>query len=238
LLAHLAHLHEALDRTRRVQLRDDVPGGGRIHHDEVPIGAPGDRFPHLPADLADRQDLLDARRGGRNELEHIRQRTEATKHWDTQVQAEVLAQRRFGPHLHHEDAGMYLARFEANGRVFEQRGQVALGLDLHEQDALAAFGGEQRRRRGDGALADAAFAGEEQQPAVEEIRRWCDRHYARPKPTRRVSPSASISTSATFDAGTPRRRPLESENQTTRSSAASAASIILPTSSAEPSTSI
>ncbi len=66
---------------------------------------------------------------------------------------------------------MHLTGLEADRGVLEQRGQVVLGVDLDQQDALALLGREQRGRRGDGALADTALAGEEQQPAVEQCGR-------------------------------------------------------------------
>ena len=57
------------------------------------------------------------------------------------------------------------------GRVLELRGDVALGVDLDEQDALADVRREQRGGRGHRALADAALAREEQQAAVEQLGR-------------------------------------------------------------------
>ena len=65
---------------------------------------------------------------------------------------------------------MHLDRLEPDRLVLEQRRQVALGVDLDEQHALAVLGGQQRDRGGDGALADPALAREEEQAMVEEVR--------------------------------------------------------------------
>ena len=88
---------------------------------------------------------------------------------------EVLAQRRFGVHLHREHTRIHLARLEADGRMLEQRREIALGVDLDQQHALAALSREEGGRRGDSALADAALPGEEEQPAVEQIGRRAHR---------------------------------------------------------------
>ena len=69
---------------------------------------------------------------------------------------------------------MHLRRLEPDGPLFELRGDVALGVDLDEEDALADVRREQRGRGGDGALADAALPREEQQASVEQIGRGPD----------------------------------------------------------------
>ena len=74
--AQRADVDELADRVGRAELRDDVTGRGRVDDDEVEVGAALDRLAHLPHDLADREDLLHARRGGRDEVEHARERAE------------------------------------------------------------------------------------------------------------------------------------------------------------------
>ena len=69
---------------------------------------------------------------------------------------------------------MDLARLEADRPLLELRGDVALGVDLDEQDPLADARREQRGRGGDRALADAALAREEEQAPVEQIGRGPD----------------------------------------------------------------
>ena len=131
---------------------------------------PSREFAHLPAQLADGEDLADAGRRGGDEVEDAGQRSEPPEHRDPPVQPQVLAQRILGAHLHREDARVDLTRFEPDRGLFEQRGEVAFGVDLDEQHAAAPLGREQRDRRGDRALADPALAGEEEELAVQEAR--------------------------------------------------------------------
>ena len=145
-----------------------MAGGGGVDHDEVPVGASLERLAQLPADLADGEDLLHARRGGGDEVERARHGSDAPEHGHPRLHLEVLTQRRLGVHLHREHARVHLAGFEPHRRVLEEVGEVVLGVDLDEQDLLALVGGEECGGRGDGALADAALAGEEEQPAVEQ----------------------------------------------------------------------
>ena len=152
------------------------------------------------------------------------------EHRDLRLHLEVLAQRRLGVHLHREDAGVHLAGLEADRRVLEQRGEVALGVDLDEQDALAVLGREQRGRRGDGALADAALAGEEEQAAVEQIGRAGAARarrratvLSRPKPTRFAVVVARSRRRRSVSDGMPMRRPFvvgEPEHARRRSASA------------------
>ena len=171
-------MHELLDRARCVELTHHVPGRGGVDDDQVPLRAPLERLPELPADLADRQDLLHPGRRVGNEVECTGERAQAAEDRDPRLHLEVLAQRRLGVHLHREHARMYLARLEADRCVLEQRGQVALGVDFDEQHPLAALGGEQRSRRSDRALADPALPGEEQEPPVEQAGRGAHRRGA------------------------------------------------------------
>ena len=100
-------------------------------------------------------------------------------HRHAQVEPQVLLQRRLGVHRHREDAGVDLARREPDRRVLELRGDVALGVDLDEQDALADARREQRGRGGHRALADAALAREEEAAPVEQVGRGPDHDSAR-----------------------------------------------------------
>ena len=75
-------VHELLDRGRGVELADHVTGRGGVDDDEIPVGAAGERLAELPADLADGEDLLHARRGGGDEVEGARERADAPEHRD------------------------------------------------------------------------------------------------------------------------------------------------------------
>ena len=169
LVAQRTDVDELLDRVGRAELGDDVAGRGRVDHDDVVLGAPLDRLAHLPHDLADREDLLHARRRRPATKSSTRERTEPADHRHPHVEAQVLAQRRFGVHRHREHAGIDLARREPDRLLLELRGHVALGVDLDEQDALARARREQRGGRGHRALADAALAREEQAAPIEEV---------------------------------------------------------------------
>ena len=139
------------------------PVAARVDDDEVDVGAALDRLAHLPADLADGEDLLHARRRVRDEVERLARAGRARPSTGTRrLSLQVLLQRRLGVHRHREDPGIDLARLEADRALLELRGDVALGVDLDEQDALADVRREQRGRGGDRALADAALAREEE----------------------------------------------------------------------------
>ncbi len=60
---------------------------------------------------------------------------------------------------------------EPDGRVLELRGDVALGVDLDEQDPLADARREERGGRGHRALAHAAFPREEEELSIEQLGR-------------------------------------------------------------------
>ena len=62
-----------------------------------------------------------------------------------------------------------LARAEGGGAGLVEVGQVALGVDLADQRALAPGRREQPEAGRDGRLADAPLAGDEQQSSVEEV---------------------------------------------------------------------
>ena len=102
--------------------------------------------------------------------------TDPAEHRDAQVAPQVLAQGASVSICMAQHPGVDLDAGETDRGVLEQRGQVALGVDLDEQDAPAVLGQEERRRGGDRALADPALAGEEQQSALEEARAERRRH--------------------------------------------------------------
>ena len=97
------------------------------------------------------------------------QRAEAGHQRDLELEAQVLLQRLLGVHRHGEEVGLDLAGLEGGGPGLEEVGQVALGVDLADQGALALLRGQQGERRRDGRLADTALAGDEDQLAVEQI---------------------------------------------------------------------
>ena len=164
LVAHHAHLHELLDRLRRRELTGDVAGGHRVDDDEV-VAA----LAHLPQELPDREDLLHAGRGVGHEVEGAGQRAEASHQRDLELEAQVLLERLLGVHRHGEEAGRHLALLERRGTDLEEVGQVALGVDLADEGALAVLRSEERERRRDGGLADASLAGDEEELAVEQV---------------------------------------------------------------------
>ena len=110
LAAQRPDVDQLVDRVGRAELGDDVAGRGRVDDDEVEVGAALDRLAHLPDDLADREDLLHARRRGRDEVEDPRERADPADHRHAEVEPQVLLQRRLGVHRHREHTGMDLAR--------------------------------------------------------------------------------------------------------------------------------
>ena len=163
LLADHADLDELADDPRGGDLGDDVPAGLGVDDDEVVVP-----LAHLVGELADGEDLLDARRGVGDEVERPGERADAPDERHLDEQPQVLLERVLGVHRHREQAGVELARLERQRRGVERRGERALGVHLAHERALAGPGGQVGERGGDGRLADAALAGDEQQAAVEE----------------------------------------------------------------------
>ena len=156
-------VHEVVDGLGAGQLAGDVAGRRGVDDHEVVVA-----LPHLVGHLADGEDLLHARRGVGHEVERAGQRTEAAQQRDAQLQAEVLLQRVLGVHGHGEQVGLHLAGLEGERGALVGRGQRALGVHLADQGPLALAGREQPERRGDGGLAHAALAGDEQELPVQE----------------------------------------------------------------------
>ena len=82
-----AHLHEVVDGLGSGQLPDDVARRGGVDDDHVVMA-----FPHLVSQLADGEDLLDARRGRGDEIEHAGHRSQAGHHRDAKEQLQILVQ--------------------------------------------------------------------------------------------------------------------------------------------------
>src|SRR5690606_32852793 len=97
--------------------------------------------------------------------------------------------------------------------------EVALGVDLAHEGALALVRGEEGERGRDRALADAALARDEEQLAIEQVRRGQTEN-----PMLRLSLPLPISTNEMRLPGTPTSRPRLSVSHSVRSSSASTAS--------------
>ena len=105
------------------------------------------------------------------------------------------------------------------GAGLEEVGQIALGVDLADERALAASRGQPGQGGRDGGLADAALAGDEDQLAFEQI----DQALARPVLADRGAEAdpAVLAAGIELDvghpvaAGTPTRRPRRSVSHST-----------------------
>ena len=157
------------DRVGCPELGDDMAGGRGVDHDEVPAGAALDRLAHLPADLADGEDLLHPRRGGGDEIEHPGERPEPADDRHLEVEPQVLLQARLGVHRHQRHPGHHLAGRERDGAAFEALRDGALRVDVDDEDPPAPLRRDERERRRDGALADAALSRDDEQAPPEEV---------------------------------------------------------------------
>jgi hypothetical protein len=146
---------------------------------------------HLVGELADGEDLLHARRRVGDEVEGAGERTDLGEQRDLQLEAQVLLERLLGVHRHRPQARLELPGREGGLPRLVEVGQVALGVDLAHEGALALLGGEQGQGCRDGGLADAALPRDEEELAVEE-----GDHASGypPKPMRRPSSGRPIST--------------------------------------------
>ena len=163
LLAHQTDPDEVGHGDRRGQLPDDVPRGGGVDDDEVVV-----LFLDLPRQLADREDLLHPGRGGGHEVEGAGQRAQSGDQRDLQLEAQVLLEGLLGVHRHGRQVGCDLGGREPELGCAEEVGEVPLGVDLTDQRAFAVPRRQRGQRRGDGGLPDAALAGDEQQPPIEQ----------------------------------------------------------------------
>ena len=135
LLTDEPDVDEIVDRARRADLADDVPARLGIDDDEVVVA-----LTDLVAELADREDLLDAGSGVGDEVEHARQRPDARDERDPDEQPQVLAQRVLGVHRHAEQAGLDFAGLERERADLEGGREGSFGIHLADQDALARRG--------------------------------------------------------------------------------------------------
>ena len=163
LVAHQAHLHQLADHRGCSDLGDDVPAGLGVDHHQVVVP-----LAHLVTQLADGQDLFHPGRRVGDEVEGSRQRADAGHQRDTHEQPQVFAQRVLGVHLHRPQPLAHLRWSEPEWADIERGGQAALGIHLAHEGALAEAGGQFGQRCSRGGLADPAFAGDEQQAAVEQ----------------------------------------------------------------------
>jgi hypothetical protein len=175
-----------------------VPARGGVGHHQVVVA-----LADLEGELAHGEDLTNARGGGRHEVEGAGQRRDPRRERagtvaEVKLDAQVLLQRLLGAHRHGEEPGLDLSRLEADRRRLEDLGQIALGVDLAGQDPLAPLGRQQGEGRGHRGLARSPLAGDEEQPALEEVvphRRPLPSAVQRAlNPTRRSPVSLPIST--------------------------------------------
>ena len=100
LLADQPDLDELADHPRGGDLGDDVAARLGVDDDEVVVA-----LAHLVGELADGEDLLDARRGVGDEVERAGERADAPDERHLDEQPQVLAQRVLGVHRHGEQVG-------------------------------------------------------------------------------------------------------------------------------------
>ena len=191
LVAHHADLHQLADHPRRADLGDDVAARLGVDDDEVVVA-----LAHLVGELADGEDLLDARRGVGDEVERAGQRADAADERDLDEQPQVLAQRVLGVHRHREQVGGRRSRgSNASGVVSNAAASAPLASISHTSVRLPGAGAEVGERGGDRGLADAALAGDEQQLAVEQVAAGAVMARGQPpKPMRRSPSVVPIST--------------------------------------------
>ena len=144
----------------RGDLGDDVPARLGVDDDEVVVP-----LADLVGELADSQDLLDARRRIGDEVERAGERADAPdqRHLDEQCAGTRAASPRCSSPW--RTGRGRPPRLERQRRGVERGGEGALGVHLAHERALAGAGAEVGERGGDGRLADATLAGDEQQAA-------------------------------------------------------------------------
>ena len=149
----------------RADLGDDVAGRLGVDDHQVVVA-----LAHLVGELADAEDLLHAGGGVGDEVEGAGERPDAPDERHADEQAEVLAQRVLGVHVHAEQVALELARLELEVAGIERGGEGVLGVHRAHQRAPAAASAEQGERGCDRRLADPTLAGDEQQLMVEQRR--------------------------------------------------------------------
>ena len=121
-------------------LGDDVTACLGVDDDEVVVP-----LANLVGELADTEDLLDARSRVGDEVERPGERAETADERHADEQLEVLAQGMFGVHRHRLEVVLNEPRRELQRRGVESHGERTLGIHLAHQRALAGAGGEERR---------------------------------------------------------------------------------------------
>jgi len=162
--------NELQHRARRPELREDVPAGAAVDDDQVPhrtLALVATSL--LEGDLAGHEHVPGSGDGGGDEVDDARQWGHPRQPRHLEVDAQVFLQRLLGMQPDHADTGLHHLGLEARPCRAKRRGEVALGVDLDAEDLLAALGGEQAERGGDGGLAGASLAGHEDDPPPEQL---------------------------------------------------------------------
>ena len=156
---------------RRLQEADAVAGGRRVDDHQVVLAPRLDlavELGQLP-DLADRDQLLQARGGGGEVVEDAAAEEQVAHRPHLQLQQHVLAHRLVGVDRDRPEVLLHLDLVEADGGVVEHPRGVLLRGDLADDRPLSFRGGAQAERHRDRRLADATLAGDDDQPLVEEF---------------------------------------------------------------------
>ena len=171
-VADRAHRHRSRGGQRHLEEGQAVAGGGRVDDDQVVAGPGGEaRSARLfeDHDLAQHHQLGQARRR-REEAPVDRAPQHAPReHLHAHDATDVFVHHRRGVEVDGEEAGPHL-RFP---RPHRGGAQIARGLeggvDLDEQDALAALARGHRERGAHHALARASLAGEDHEAPREQL---------------------------------------------------------------------
>ncbi len=164
--ARAGRIHETL---RRGQERHGVAGSGGVHEDEI-----GGALALEALDLAENQDVPDARDGGRDDVEGSRGH-QALRNPFHPVVGQVLEQRVVGgdpagPHRPTPGQGLdarNLRLVVAQGTGAAERGRdPGFALELHHEDRKACVSSHSGQSGGDRGLADPTFARYHQDPAL------------------------------------------------------------------------
>ena len=156
---------------RRLQEADPVPGRRRVDDHQVVLAPALDlavELGELP-DLADRDQLLQARRGGGQVVEDAAAEEHVPHRPHLQLQQHVLAHRLVGVDRDRPEVLLHLDLVEADVGVLEHPRGVLLRGDLADDRPLPFRRRPQSQRDRDRRLADAALAGDEDQALVEEF---------------------------------------------------------------------
>ncbi|MFN8216178.1 MAG: hypothetical protein U0R71_06230 [Solirubrobacterales bacterium] len=156
---------------RRLQEADAVAGGRRVDDHQVVLAAGLDlavELGELP-DLADRDQLLEARRRRREVVEDAAAEQHVAHRPHLELEQHVLAHRLVGVDRDRPQVLLHLDLVEADLGVVEHARGVLLRGDLADDRPLPLGGGPQAERDRDRRLADAALAGDDHESLVEEV---------------------------------------------------------------------